>query len=79
MHETMEAVMADLELRYKVAGRLCPNSSDNYMFMFDHSDFTEIAARVGAFVSEAGAEFSKAVERLKETKPKPTKRKKAKK
>jgi hypothetical protein len=79
-HEAMEAVMSDMGLRFNATVRICPNSSDNYTFIFDHAHFTEVAARVGAFISEAGAEFSRAVEKLREEvkKPKPTKRKKAK-
>ncbi len=58
-HEVMEAAMCDLGLRYKQTGIFQDASSDVYHFVFNHNQFTEMAARTGSYLCDCRRDFER--------------------
>jgi hypothetical protein len=65
VHEACEAIMSDMGLRFRPSNRYVERSSDLYTFHFDHNQFTEVAARLGALISDCRSDFVKSVKKIK--------------
>lgn len=57
IHEAMELCMFRMGMSYKKSNWVTRNSSD-YLFMFDHQDFTQLCGVLGRFLSKALPELS---------------------
>lgn len=63
LHEIVESTCCDLKVRFQKTG-LFSDSTDQYHFMMDHNDFTELMARAGHFVRMSQLDLMKAHNRL---------------
>lgn len=61
-HEALEMVMADLNVLYRPCA-FAPTASDTPIFVFNHNQHTEIAARLGFFLFDISVAFTKAYEK----------------
>lgn len=59
LHEAMEVVSDISRLRYKNASSF-NTSSDSYSFHMDHNQYSEVCAKVGAFLHDVMKDFNKA-------------------
>lgn len=60
IHETIEAVLHDMELAYQNPGSYSTRRTDSYLFAFDHRRFDDMTGRVGFFLSECHKDFEAA-------------------
>lgn len=67
-HEAMEAIITEMECRYKPTSCYISGASDIYRFYFDHNQFTEIAARLAMFIKACIKDFEAAFDLIQEEK-----------
>lgn len=62
LHEAFEAVADTQRLRYKHASSFA-KCSDAFLFVMDHRQYTEVCARVGAFIESVHDDLKKAYDK----------------
>jgi hypothetical protein len=66
VHEALEFVACEAGTRFRSTHAYATSASDVYMFMFDHNQLTEIAARVGNFIWQVKEDLEAGIKLLNE-------------